>query len=677
MEQENADLRAEVRHLQQTLTIPPMIESALAQRQDPRKRQALYSGLSTPAMSFAAPVSHEAVASSLLNLKHGIDPQLQQPDPFPADSVAAALDDVSLKPSEIQELYEEYFQRYHSFLPLLEETNWKYYYELSRLLFWTVIIIATRRRQGSLFERLINPYTGLLWSTISKVSQNYHDAKALCLLCTWPLPVNSTSKDPTYMLSGIMMKLAMQTGLHRPTAPKDFSKIPVHVRQEDIRDRLRTWIACNVVSQQVSTAYGVPPETLYDSTLDLQSLRKELDTGGAFSELLKRLEIERVSNKVTKLLYSKGSNITSMASTDDWAAKVDVLLEDVNPLVRKYYRNGEKIPINSIGRSLTIPVDLDKLHVLAVYLHVRLSHFFNAADSPDRGENLLDLYRAAESFLKHANDFHTTHDGALKYATNYLFWIMLAGGFTLFKLLSYVDGNWIRQSDGNTLFVETVYTIREMSVAHNDLRQRLAEVLTQLWRAYGPGTRSSEEGMNRTSIVDTLSPGTGNQYNTTSTSENVAFQPNRNGRNTTNPTPSSGIDSSLQLKVRSRMSMSIVYDSVWRWREDLHGKISDSQLKNPTSPETAASTTTTPANFGNATDQFGGQQVMGGMHNAGSNNDAMFMWANAGFGNADGGDLFSSLDWVFDASPGIAGEFGDFQGMLAGLSGGGVNIGGG
>lgn len=33
-----------------------------------------------------------------------------------------------------------------------------------------------------------------------------------------------------------------------------------------------------------------------------------------------------------------------------------------------------------------------------------------------------------------------------------------------------------------------------------------------------------------------------------------------------------GIDDSLQLKVRCRMSMSLVFDSIWRWREEFQAQ---------------------------------------------------------------------------------------------------------
>jgi hypothetical protein len=52
------------------------------------------------------------------------------------------------------------------------------------------------------------------------------------------------------MLSGIMINLGMQFGLHRPSHAQDFSKFMVTLLPEALRDRLVTWSACKIVAQR-------------------------------------------------------------------------------------------------------------------------------------------------------------------------------------------------------------------------------------------------------------------------------------------------------------------------------------------------------------------------------------------------------------------------------------------
>lgn len=107
--------------------------------------------------------------------------------------------------------------------------------------------------------------------------------------------------------------------------------------------------------------------------------------------------------------------------------------------------------------------------------------------------------------------------------------MIIAAGFTLLKLLNSFFANQIGFEYGRQMFNRTIWAIRSISVTTNDLPSRLAEVLAQLWRGSGaalrhPGSESSTE------------------------------------------------DNSLQLKVKCRMSMSLVYDSVWRWREEFQAQ---------------------------------------------------------------------------------------------------------
>jgi len=100
--------------------------------------------------------------------------------------------------------------------------------------------------------------------------------------------------------------------------------------------------------------------------------------------------------------------------------------------------------------------------------------------------------------------------------------------------------------------------IRSMSIINNDLPWRLAELMVQMWN----GTRVEQRS-----------------------------QQNQNNGNANGIETRTIVDDSLQLKVRCRMSMSLVFDSIWRWREDFQalgrGNL-EAAMKNPTNPDSAA-----------------------------------------------------------------------------------------
>ncbi|PBP22475.1 hypothetical protein BUE80_DR006715 [Diplocarpon rosae] len=112
---------------------------------------------------------------------------------------------------------------------------------------------------------------------------------------------------------------------------------------------------------------------------------------------------------------------------------------------------------------------------------------------------------------------------------------------------------------GRLLFHRTIQVIRSMSIINNDLPWRLAELMVQMWNGARVEQRSQQQQISNT--------GSGTHE------------------------PRAAIDDSLQLKVRCRMSMSLVFDSIWRWREEFQaqGRGSlEAAVENPTNPDSAA-----------------------------------------------------------------------------------------
>lgn len=113
----------------------------------------------------------------------------------------------------------------------------------------------------------------------------------------------------------------------------------------------------------------------------------------------------------------------------------------------------------------------------------------------------------------------TSDIDVLSYCPNYICQMVLAAAFSVLRLstsplIEYLDALAAKQ-----LFNSSITAVRKISITNNDIPGRLAEVLAQL---KARRNRSSKE-----LTVDW---------------------------------------DSLQLKVRSRLSMSISFDSLWEWR---------------------------------------------------------------------------------------------------------------
>lgn len=239
------------------------------------------------------------------------------------------------------------------------------------------------------------------------------------------------------------------------------------------------------------------------------------------------LRIERFAEKVSSTLYSNRHDSVGLVSDEQRQTFVTFLASDFAEL------EGE---LSTERSGMTV------IYLRAALLHLRLSAFFSPPSLPSYRADLLELYHATISYLDACLGLDTCSDSGflvesghggrplLVHGTNYIFQMMLAAGFALMKLQSsFMEQVRLDATNSQNLFSKALSALRSMSVQENDLAQRLAEVLAQVWK----GSRA----------------GAG-----------------KNGFDAA----AAGSDESMQLKVRCRMSVSLVYDSVWRWREEAH-----------------------------------------------------------------------------------------------------------
>ncbi|KAI1324762.1 hypothetical protein F5Y16DRAFT_286875 [Xylariaceae sp. FL0255] len=539
--------------------------------------------------------SDEAV-TSLLTLKRGGSYGM------PTTHYAYELESVRLTEQDVHGLFQEFFNYYHPFLPFLNEhQSPDLYYQQHALLFWTIIAIASRRysaKQSILTELSGGPLNRLLWGTVGDVPNSYFVVKALCLLCTWPLPTSTTTADPTHILCGVMMKAATGIGLHRPSHTQDFSRVSVELNKDQLHDRVTTWAVCNIVAQSIGTAYGQPATTLYDWTLAIRPGEDGPFTLGR--ELEARLRIERFADKVSKEMYSNASDPRGVAGDEHRAM-----------LMRVYRRDFQELQASILSQHLSPIVDA---HLKAAAVHLRLAGFFDSSTTPGYLDDLMGLYRAVVTFLDLL--FLDTNQHILFYSTNYLQQMLIACGFALLKLMRSFFAQNIEPNRGRTLFHKTINAIRKTSVVDNDLQWRLAELMVQMWN----GARLSDSSSHFNSD---LAP----------------------------------VDDSLQLKVRCRHSMSLVYDSIWRWREEYQakGRGLDS-LRQATNPDSANESSASSTHMDSTLLPQANMTNINSMNNNGgltptpqhTLNTGSTSMIGLGYGSETNYDFFDPQHWVLD-----------------------------
>ncbi|KAI9745651.1 MAG: hypothetical protein M1818_001185 [Claussenomyces sp. TS43310] len=177
--------------------------------------------------------------------------------PRPLATKVRAIESTALGQQQIDDLFEIYFQHYHTFLPVLDTARSPdEYYEKSPFLFWTLIGVAARmyQRDPYLVSTLSTCVQKLAWNRIAEPPLPLPEVQALCLLCTWPSIDMHAWSDASMLFSNIAMASAMHLGLHRPDYAHEFSKRSrkrwqMPLKEPERFERGKTWAVCNIISQ--------------------------------------------------------------------------------------------------------------------------------------------------------------------------------------------------------------------------------------------------------------------------------------------------------------------------------------------------------------------------------------------------------------------------------------------
>lgn len=94
--------------------------------------------------------------------------------------------------------------------------------------------------------------------------------KGLLIILTWPLPKAAGSYDTTYSISGSVIHMAMQIGLHIPTSSQDFSKVRVNLTETQIVRRAELWGYCIITYQRCCSFKGHSPLALLETYQDCE-----------------------------------------------------------------------------------------------------------------------------------------------------------------------------------------------------------------------------------------------------------------------------------------------------------------------------------------------------------------------------------------------------------------------
>jgi transcriptional regulatory protein LEU3 len=429
------------------------------------------------------------------------------------------LGDVQLSPDAIDDLFREFFINYHPFLPFLDpDTTPSQYFSSAPLLFWAIISVASRRYEAipDLLNQLAQHVCTLVWRTLQAAPFSVHVVQALTLLCTWPFPSDNSTSDLRYMWTGMMIQIGIHIGLHRQPDPLEMNDIE-QLTQIGLAERVRTWAASNIVAQR----YYLHPDKIYLTNIlgsigVATGLASSIQCDWSLAAGSRSDALPIYIDPQTDIRLKIGmfcDNVTRSMNPDTLGSA-----EPFPSHNQSLYYTLEKV-LFEIEDSMGSALDLDHLHLRAARVHLQSFYLFDDPSSEGYTERIVALHFTALSFLQHALHVDTVSSGSLRYYPYYLSQTFIASAFIILKILKNdYFANFVDIAAGMQLGRTAIKKIRSMSFGDHDCSGRFGDVLAFFWHA--PAHILSGRGLH-----------------------------------------------GLQLHVRNRSSMSVVYDCIWRWKK--------------------------------------------------------------------------------------------------------------
>ncbi|OGM47736.1 Zn(II)2Cys6 transcription factor [Aspergillus bombycis] len=242
-------------------------------------------------------------------------------------TVPRTLSGVEVTGEEIDEIFQLFFDQYAQFLPVLDPlTTPNTYYAQCPFLFWAVIGVACRTypKNPTLLTALARSITDMALLSLASTSAPWHIIQALLLFLTWPMPKDSTRAELTFPLSGSMLHIAMQNGLHIPMSSHEFTKkrIPAPSEAELMR-RSELWARCVIVYQRACSIKGHPPRSFMELEQDFGP--REVDVQKLSPSLILERKCQELVGRCSAAVLEIGMSVQN----NDAAAKTVIVLNQL------------------------------------------------------------------------------------------------------------------------------------------------------------------------------------------------------------------------------------------------------------------------------------------------------------------------------------------------------------
>ena len=466
----------------------------------------------SPEKSHLSHASHpESAADNYLPHKATQSPTLSQ-----------SLIDVTVEAKEIDDCFSLFNQHYTVHLPGLFDPaitpNKRF--QQSPFLFWTIVCTGSRRYAANprIYTQLSKRMIGFVLSSLISSARPIPAIQAVILLCSWPVPTTSIFHDPAHALAGAALNLATQNGLHVLCREVEFSKRPRKQGQEILQ----------LQGQPYEKGVSIDGEIIFRLRLWTHCLitfqHTSMCDGLPFAhipgptELAAKSVLRSVLDPFLYFRYQLHSIQTGAITTIVRSVRLEASNGDGDETLTSLIDifDAQLVDIDVAAHD---DKELASLMAWTARLSIRMFYFFLKA-SPSKLKSILRAGIAACEVIEHIWHYQSHHNGFVPHMSHYIGRMLMMAAFTLMRTMRSASKDMFQPARSETAFNRAIAMAKAFAVQKEDLSDVAVRMIEQL------------RGSTKAFIQE------------------------------------DGTNTALELKLRGRLFMSVVFDCFWWWRAE-------------------------------------------------------------------------------------------------------------
>ncbi|KAL4920747.1 hypothetical protein BDW62DRAFT_198631 [Aspergillus aurantiobrunneus] len=403
------------------------------------------------------PVGMGPVVSKKKNLALvGVDPNR---------TLSRTLGGVTLSGDEIDEIFDLFYRQYAQFIPVLDtKSPPNLTHDQSDFLFWAIIGTASRTcaKNPTLFPALVKPITELAFLSPLSGSGPWNIVQGLLLVLNWPFPKEDGGVDIIFPLTGLLLHVAMQYGMHNPVSSHEFYKtkhpLPSPV---DITHRSELWAYTIITYQRACLMKGQPPRTLPDMAHDINQRKVLYQHMSPYVRI--RMKAQEIVTQCGAAV--SGYGVLTLTAADERG--LDLLLKAYEQRVCDLH--------------IDAPTSMVRFDVLVASLSVQGMHFLK--NHTLYADNRLRKLETAACAVIDAIQSMARELESLAVCPSQVWFGLLLAGSILLRMIKGHDTDIVDFAKAREYFMKTLNLTKLMIVTNSDMPTKIVTFLSHLYNS--------------------------------------------------------------------------------------------------------------------------------------------------------------------------------------------------